>query len=323
MPRLPRVLLSSVIRSASKGESHGGVYLADFEDGSVEQVLDWNDQSIDWEGRGGDRGLRGIAFHDGRIFLAASDEVFVYDPSFRRVTSFGNRYLKHCHEIHVDGDRLFLASTGFDSALEYDLSRERFVRGYLLRFSSVWRIRRRLSLRPRPSFGVFDPEGSDGPGPADTGHLNNVFMRNGVLTVSGRRMGDVWAIRDGRLTRYARIPYGSHNAQPFREGILLNHTRTDRVAFLSRRGRTLRSFPTPQYDPASLLNATLPADFARQAFARGLTVVDEDLIVGGSSPATVSLYRFDPPEAVASLNVTMDVRNSVHGLEIWPFDGGL
>jgi hypothetical protein len=73
--RLPIVVLSSVIRSAHQGESHGGVYLVDMASGQVEQVLDWNRAEIDWEGRGGDRGLRGIAFHGDRLFLAASDEI--------------------------------------------------------------------------------------------------------------------------------------------------------------------------------------------------------------------------------------------------------
>ncbi len=135
--RPPRVIVSSVIRAADQGQSHGGVYLVDMSTGVTEQVIDWSTSSIDWEGRGGDRGLRGIAFHGDRIYLAASDEVFVYDRAFRQVGSFGNRYLRHCHEIHVSGDRLFITSTGFDSVLEYDLTNQRFVRGFLLRYGET------------------------------------------------------------------------------------------------------------------------------------------------------------------------------------------
>src|SRR5262245_52119288 len=110
---LPRVVLSSVVRSSHQGESHGGVYLVDFGTRDVEQVLDWDDPSISWEGRGADRGLRGIAFRTDRVYLAASDEIFVYDSSFRMQGSFRNSYLKHCHEIAVDGDRLLATSTGY------------------------------------------------------------------------------------------------------------------------------------------------------------------------------------------------------------------
>jgi len=79
MDKLPRVIATSVVRSAHQGESHGGVYLIDLNSGQYDQVIDWNDESINWEGRGGDRGLRGIAFHNNRVFLAVSNEIFVYD----------------------------------------------------------------------------------------------------------------------------------------------------------------------------------------------------------------------------------------------------
>ncbi len=98
MERLPKVIASTVVRSAHQGESHGGVYLIDLETGSVEQTIDYNDRSISWEGRGGPRGLRGIAFYGDEIYLAASDEVFVYSKDFRLVGSIQNEYLDHCHE---------------------------------------------------------------------------------------------------------------------------------------------------------------------------------------------------------------------------------
>src|SRR5205814_2009766 len=96
MDRLPRVIATSVVRSAHQGESHGGVYLIDLNSGRFDQVIDWNDDSISWEGRGGDRGLRGIAFHNNRVFLAASDEIFVYDTAFNRLDSYRNQYLRRC-----------------------------------------------------------------------------------------------------------------------------------------------------------------------------------------------------------------------------------
>jgi hypothetical protein len=317
---LPRIVFSSVVRSTNKGEAHGGLYLADLQTGGVEQVLDWSDPSIDWEGRGGDRGLRGIAFHGDRLLLSASDEIFVYDKEFRPLGSFRNRYLKRCHEIGVSGDRLFLASTGFDAVLEYDLVAEAFVRGYHLRSPERMKLRRQLHLRPRPKLTLFDPNGDEGPTPGDTCHINNVFPLGDAIYASGTRMGSIWNVRDGRLERYARIPYGTHNARPFRDGVLLNHTATDRVAFMDRRGRVLRSFPLKRYDRSELVRAELPADRARPSFGRGLAVLGNDLIVGGSSPATITLYQFDPPRVLATINVTMDVRNAIHGLEIWPFD---
>ena len=319
--RPPMVIVSSVIRSADQGQSHGGVYLVDLSTGLAEQVIDWNTSKIDWEGRGGDRGLRGIAFHGDRLYLAASDEIFAYDRGFAPLGSFRNRYLRHCHEIFVSGDRLFMTSTGFDSVLEYDLLSDRFVRGYLLRYGEILKARRRLGIRPRPTFRTFDPEAEGGPSPADTSHINSVTSDGSSLFVSGVNMGTLWQIREDRLGRYAKIPYGTHNARPFREGVLLNHTATDRIAYVDRGGALLLSYPIKRYADEELEHAELPQDKARQAFGRGLAVLSDEAFVGGSSPATVTLYRFDPSEVLASTSISKDVRNAVHGLEIWPFGG--
>ncbi len=97
--KLPKLVATSVVRGSRQGESHGGVFTVDFEKQEVAQHVDWNTTNIDFEGRGADRGLRGIAFNGDDILIAASDELFRYDRSFKMKTSNKNRYLKHCHEI--------------------------------------------------------------------------------------------------------------------------------------------------------------------------------------------------------------------------------
>ena len=128
----------------------------------------------------------------------------------------------------------------------------------------------------------------------------------------------MFSVRDGRLGRYARIPYRTHNARPFRGGALLNHTAGNQVAHLDRRGRLIESFPIKHYSEPELAMAHPPQDHARQGFGRGLAI-HADLIVGGSSPATISAYRFGQPAALKTVNISLDVRNAIHGLEFWPF----
>jgi hypothetical protein len=316
---LPTVVASSVIRSSHQGQSHGGVYLVDLARRRADQVLDWDDPGISWEGRGLDRGLRGIALHGDEVFLAASDEIFVFDRDFRRVRSFRNRYLNHCHEIALAGGSLFVTSTGFDSVLEYDLTAGEFVRGYTLRFAAARRAVKRLRLYERPGLATFDPRAAGGPERGDTAHVNSVSVRDGSIFVSGTRLNRLIEIRGGRYVDERPIPYGSHNAQPFADGVLLNHTATDQIARLDPRGRVVESFTIPTYPSDALEHAHLGADHARQGFGRGLAVIGDELLVGGSSPATVSAYRRGAPDPIATVNLTMDVRNAVHGLEPWPF----
>ena len=99
-----------MVRGSQKGQSHGGVYVIDFDSQTVEQKVDWNTGEIDFTGRGWDRGLRGIEFTEDSIWIAASDELFCYSPEFEIVASYRNEYLRHCHEISRRDNLLFLTS---------------------------------------------------------------------------------------------------------------------------------------------------------------------------------------------------------------------
>jgi hypothetical protein len=315
----PTVLVSSVVRATDQGESHGGVYLVDLEARSSRQVIDWNDAGISWEGRGADRGLRGIAFAGGRVYLAASDEIFVYDPDFRQVGSFRNPYLKHAHEICIAGGSLFATSTGFDSVLELDLESGVWVRGWCLRRGLPQQLARRLGGHLSPRFRAFDPTLAGGPDAADTSHLNMVSSRDGVLYVAGTKTDRIYTIADDRCGIHARIPLGCHNAQPIGDHVIVNHTRSDRICLLDRSGAPVRGYALPAYDEAALVHGGMSRDLARPGFGRGLVVLPDGRIVGGSSPATVSLYEAGDEQPATSVNLSMDVRNAIHGLAVWPF----
>ncbi|HEU4389757.1 MAG TPA: hypothetical protein VFV34_18270 [Blastocatellia bacterium] len=354
MSSLPRVIASSVVRSAHEGESHGGVYLVDLDSGSCAQVIDWNDSSINWEGRGGERGLRGIAFYRDEVYLAASNEILVYDRAFNQLRSHRNRYLRQCHEIFIDGRRLLITSTGFDSILEFDLEKRAFVRGVCFRAfddlgdvfeldpvsrslvhrsshpkngtkshssSLLDKLKGVLKRNGEPVIQVneFDPDSEDGPLPADRYHINNVFCDNGSMFFSGTGSGTLWQMSKSELKPFARIPHGTHNVRPFQTGVLLNETAGDRMAYYDRNSRLQHEFSIPRYRQAELLMCDLPEDYARQGFGRGLCLTNDGLIVGGSSPATISVYQLGVTHPIRTVNITMDVRNSIHGLEIWPF----
>jgi hypothetical protein len=351
MTNLPKVVASSVIRSAHQGESHGGVYIVDLDTGGYEQVIDWDDSNINWEGRGGERGLRGIAFSHCKTYIAGSSQILVYDKDFNSLGSHRNKYLDQCHETYISGNTLFIASTGFDSVIEFDLVSERFVKGYCLRrfddSSSVFELDpvtrsltekspskspngkgglgRRLkqmmhSLRDPMEFSVFDPNCDDGPLPADKYHVNNVYFAEGVLYVSGTGFNSLLGIKDDCMQSFARIPNGTHNVRPFSDGVIFNDTAANRVAYFDRKNRLIEQFAISPYDEDDLLMSDLPKDYARQGFGRGLCLTDTGLIVGGSSPATISVYTLGSQRPLKSINLTMDVRNSIHGLELWPYE---
>ena len=307
--RLPTLVTTSVVRGSQQGQSHGGVYLVDLQEQEVVQALDWNTMDIDFSGRGWDRGLRGIEFHEQEMFIAASDELFVYDASFQRKRSHRNRYLKHCHELWRKDNFLFATSTGYDSLLAFDLNRDSFVWGlHISRNNHAWEGR------------MFDPGSANGPPLQNALHLNSVFVDDSGIYASGLRTGGIVHVgANNHLRLLAQLPAGVHNARPFRDGVLFNDTQGDHVRFVSREGREV-AFKVPSYDPAQLEFVGVDdSRVARQGFGRGLCVLDDRLVAAGSSPSTITLYDFQAGVQVMSVNFSLDIRNAIHGLERWPF----
>jgi hypothetical protein len=76
----------------------------------------------------------------------------------------------------------------------------------------------------------------------------------------------------------------------------------------------------PKYDTAEIEHSELgDEELARQGFARGLCLIDDRLFAAGSSPSTISLYDLGSGSRIAQVNFSMDIRNAIHGLEVWPF----
>ena len=308
--KLPKLVATSVVRGSRKGESHGGVFVVDFENQDIAQLVDWNTSEIDFEGRGGDRGLRGIAFGDDDIFIAASDELFHFDRSFKIRTSSKNHYLKHCHEICRFEQTIFLTSTGFDSLLAFDLDKKRFVWGYhLLRQYDQW------------AGHTFHPLSEMGPRPVNDFHINMVHVDSTGIYLSGLRTNALLHI-DGKMevSVFCSLPAGAHNARPYRDGLLFNDTEDDCIRYAGRDGDDV-AFKIVTYDEADIEYAGFDeTNIARQGFGRGLCPVGDQFVAGGSSPSTISLYDLKASQKVGSVNLTMDIRNAIHGLEPWPYD---
>ncbi|MEM9396683.1 MAG: hypothetical protein AAF991_04330 [Pseudomonadota bacterium] len=304
---MPSLIATSVVRGTRQGESHGGVYLINTESGELLKPVDWNTVDIDWSGRGWDRGLRGIAFHDGQIYIVASDELFCFDQGFRLVASFKNSYLKHCHEITVHGGHLFICSTGFDSVIGLNLETKEFDWGLNV-------------MSEGAAFGLrrFDPRSEEGPLLLNKLHLNTVFCNSGGMYISGLRTKALLRFDGERLSVLSTLPPGIHNAQPFGEGVLFNDTQADAVRFESP--ETRKAFRVPRYAAHKLTHTDQDdSKLARQGFGRGLCVIDEHRLVAGSSPSTITLYDLREQRPQALINLSMDVRNAIHGLEVWPY----
>ncbi|MEL7186780.1 MAG: hypothetical protein AAFN50_10185, partial [Pseudomonadota bacterium] len=236
--------------------------------------------------------------------------IFVYNRDFEVTATYRNRYLKHAHEIVCKGRRLFVTSTGFDCLLTLDLDTGKFDWGFHLQ-------------KPYDKWSgfAFEPTSNKGPRPSNDFHINSVHVDDGGVFVSGLRTQALLHISpDGNVSEFCSLPAGTHNAQRWQGGVLFNDTANDAVRFVPRDGQQL-AFPTPTYDEAEIEFAGIDdSNVARQGFGRGLCVIDDRFVAAGSSPSTITLYDIEAGMKVASVNLSMDIRNATHGLEPWPYD---
>ena len=270
--KLPKLIATSVVRGSKQGESHGGIYTVDFETQSGELHVDWNTSDIDFEGRGADRGLRGIAFDGDDIYVAASDELFCYDRDFQVKKSFKNRYLKHCHEITRKDRHLILTSTGFDSILAFNLDTQNYEWGF------------RLS-RTYGRWGgyTFDPRMNTGPAAVNDFHVNMVYVGDSGIFLSGlHTQACLHLDPDWSVSEYCSLPTGVHNAQPWKGGTLFIDTKNNAVRHVFRDGQQ-SAFRIKTYAEKDIEFAGVDdTNVARQGFGRGLCVVSDRLIAVGS-----------------------------------------
>ncbi len=304
-----KLVATSVVRGSCRGESHGGIYIVDLDEERVYQPVDWNTTEIDWQGRGWDRGLRGIAFHNDRVFVVASDVLLECNPSFELVASYRNPYLKLCHEICVHEQHVFITSTAFDSILGFNLRKNAFDMALMLKTDGE-----------NLSVGRYNPDSDEGPLPMNKLHINSIFCEKGGMYISGLRTKGLLLYNGKRIGVSATLPAGTHNARPFGEGVLLNDTQSNTLRYATRTGKDDCAFNVPLYPEADLLETEMDdSRIARQGFGRGLCAISDTLIAAGSSPSTITLYDLDQKKVVKTINISMDIRNTIHGLEVWPY----
>ncbi len=304
---MANLIATSTVRGGDRGDGQGGVYLINLESGRVLKPLDSNAFDVDRAGRGRERGLRGIACHGDRVYIAGSDELLVFDQAFNAVAAFRNAYLDNCQEICVFERHLFMTSAGYDAVLGFNLETDSF--DWAIRIVTDGRV-----------FGArrFDPNGDEGPLMVDKLRLNNVHCDTGGMYVSGTRTGALLRFGGRRVGVRATLPEGVHNARPFRDGILFNDTKAGALRF--ENPVTGKAFPLPRLPPHKKLQADPDCPGGRQSgFGRGLCVISENEIAAGSSPATISIYDVDAGRAVKAVILSLDATNAIHGIEVWPY----
>ncbi len=305
---LVKLITTSSMRGSQLGESHGGVYIVDLEGRDVVQVLGWKTTDSKPQQRGRDSGLRGIAVDGETVYLVASEELFAYTPDFKLIGSWRNPYLKYAQEMSVHERVLYITSGGYDSILGFDLDEKKF----------FWALQ--IDLHGFTYMGsVYDPMGDKGPLLLNKLRLNNVHVNDKGMYISGLKTDGMLHFNGEAVYMSVTLPQGIHNAQPFRDGVLFIDSEADAVRYASRSGEEDRALKLPKYGAADIeTNGINDSRIARQGFGRGLCLLTDRVVAVGSSPSTISVYDLLESKTLLSVNLSMDIRNEIHGIELWP-----
>ena len=268
----------------------------DLQKQSARHVVDWNKPDIDWLGDGGDRGLRGIAFDKDKIYIAASDQLLAFSPEFRLLESWSSPYLKHAHGIFIWQRTLYVSSAGYDSILGFDLDQQKF----------TWAMHVQ-SQRNRFKPAAFDPMSGDGPLMLNKLHLNNVYCSEHGMYITGLRSNGMLHFNGSDVNMAVQLPAGSRDARPYRNGVIFNDSENAVLRYTGRgEGEEDRAMAMPESESSR--------------FARGLCVLSESIVAGGSSPSTIALYDLARNEMLGSIEISTDGGNAIHSIARWPFD---
>lgn len=304
------IAATTVNRGCQPGASHGGVYLVDLEKQRGAHLLDWTRPTIDWSGAGGGRGLRGLDVHERRVFIAGADELFEFSPEFELLAVHTSPYLGQARAVACFEGRVYVVSSAYDSVLALDLDSGRFDWGLHLADDDG-------GLRGMP----FDPRSALGPSPASQLRLNSLHCDPRGLFVSGALTAGLLHFDGKRIVRLVTLPAGVRDARPWRDGVLFNDTEAEVVRFLTPGSN--RVFEVPRCPEDALVPGSFEdSAIARQAFARGLCVLDGGVFASGSSPLTITLHDLDAMKTTLRINLSIDARQAIHTLARWPFEAG-
>ncbi len=300
------LIATTLTRGGAQNDGSDAIFLIDLANQRAQQILRWNSLKSANE-KFSKTAPRAIAFDGDRVFVAGDGILFEFDPQLQLVATYECPYLGQCLDISRYRRRLYLVSSDYDSILGFDLDSNAFRWGL-----HVTRDRRGLRAQP------FKPGAKNGPRPTSHLGLNSLHCVREGMFLSGQNTRGLHVYTGQYIRKAATLPDNIENALPYRDGVLFNDTGKRLVRFVPESGPQ-KVFNVPVYNPELLTHVGDEDTAIQQSYGRGLCVIDDRLIAAGSSPSTVTVYDLDAMKTVQSINLSMDIRTSIYGLDVWPY----
>ena len=294
-----KIIFTTVVRAAKLGQVHGGLFVVDYPSKNLifESTCD-EDFSGDNE-RGGERGLRGIAFGDGCVYVAGSNSIQILgaDKFDTLATKYHDEF-DSIHEICYHDDYLWVTSTGNDCVVKLDK---------VLNIVDVWHITGQQHENHHTISGKTIVNSSTDL--KDRLHINSISAHNDRVVFAGC-MTPLYDFDTLQEIQGLQVGGFTHNFEEFPDMVISNKTHAKHLEVITPYDRIF--YPIPSYRG----HIKYVSDkIAEPNWIRGM-VRHENLIFIGSSPARILVFDLDKRSFIDELNFSDDPRHCIHGIEL-------
>ena len=275
---------------------------------------------IDRNPRGNARGGRGIVRLNELLIAGTYHSLLVFDQELNSKGRITNNLLVGVHELCIRDGVLWVASTAIDGAIGVDRQ------GRIL--SSWWprevpKLQKHLALEPMK----IDKDADNrlkwlhekvANAPNHT-HLNALAFLGGQLHALLNRFGIVFNTASESILLEDSSITGCHNLLFLGEKMLINDSRGKQLMVYTHRGKPIRVIDLMRYpEIAKINNDVSNKDPKKRAlWLRGLSVVEENVVLIGFSPATIAEINIETGKLLDLFQYSKDVAVCVHGLLAW------
>jgi hypothetical protein len=283
---MARVLVTTLHRTADWKEAHGYLMEIDWARKVVTQKIQapplWS--QFGERARGGRRGLRGITFHNGLVWVASCDALVGFTPEgLRPERIISHPYMAHIHEIEGCAEGIWVTSTNGNGVFLINERQEVLKEAWLEGAPSL-----DLRVHMEKHYDKF--------------HVNTVFLEGAETFMYSSTTGKVYRAWPGPVTEVAQLEPRCHNVVRTKFGWVRNVS-----------GESIVKVGDHELHTPVRGNKK---DFTSPGWLRGMAWLDENRILVGTSPATLLEIDLRERKVVDQMQLEEDPGWTTHGIYV-------
>ena len=308
---------STVIRCTQSKEITGYLHKICLSSGNVliKKPIPIDSHHPFWNGRGGNRGGRGVCIHNEKVYLATATQIIVYDRDLNYLKDITHPYLAGLHEIVIDEEGIWCTSTIHDLIIKIDFSgkllKSWFLSESLYLMATLAIKNRNLNLYLNFGKDRFEKE-YERYCEEERTHVNAICLNENKLYALLCRQGAIVSMdldtnKESLVLQDPNLQ-SPHNLLILNNSIYVNNTQHQQIIQYDLQGNKIAKFDTELY------SNELSTQFLNAGWQRGLATKNDDTLIVGTSPLTIFELDLRSGTVANIIKIDNDVSHCVHGL---------